>query len=251
MTFVLASLALLAGPVLVALAERRPATRETLDGFVLITITGIVGLHIVPEAWASAGYLSIALLLAGLAFPVLLEAAYRRALDRAHLVVLLVAALGMVVHSMLDGIALLPVIDETGKASHQLAVGVIVHRLPVGMAIWWLLRPRFGPVAALAVFALIVLGTGVSYTLGAEHLMVAPVTLLLFQCFVAGSLLHVAFFGVSHERADGPGTAAGAETTVARGAVRERIAQGGSWWFRAGLLLGVAMVFLLPHGHSH
>ncbi|MEM8767718.1 MAG: hypothetical protein AAGE43_09765 [Pseudomonadota bacterium] len=226
MTFALASLALLAGPALVALAERRPATRETLDGFVLITIAGIVGLHILPEAWDALGAVSVVLFLAGLAFPVLLEAVYRRALERAHLVVLLVAAVGLVVHSMLDGIALLPAVDENGHAEHQLAIGVIVHRLPVGMAVWWLLRPRFGAVVALSVFALIILGTAVTYGLGAGHDF-EPLALTLFQCFVAGSLLHVALFGASHEHK----------------------ARAGSWWFRAGLLLGGAAVFLLPHGH--
>ena len=227
MTFALASLALLAGPALVALAERRPATREVLDGFVLITLAGIVGLHIIPEAWATAGYLSIAVLLAGLAFPVLLETVYRRALQRAHLAVLLMAAAGMVVHSMVDGVALLPVTDEAGQANHQLAIGVIVHRLPVGMAIWWLLRPRFGTAIAVSAFALIILGTGISYMLGAGHVF-TPLALVLFQCFVAGSLVHVALFGASHDHQP----------------------RSGSWGFRVGLLLGVAMIFLLPHQHS-
>ncbi len=246
MTFVLASLALLAGPALVAFAERRPATRETLDGFVLITLAGIVGLHIVPEAWEMAGYLSIVVLLAGLAFPVLLEAVYRRALERAHLVVLLIAATGLVIHSMLDGIALLPVSDEAGMEFHQLAVGVIVHRLPVGMAIWWLLRPKFGAAVAASAFLLIIFGTGVSYTLGAGHDF-APLTLVLFQCFVAGSLVHVALFGVSHEHAHGAVDESGLEGAHVHLSSDEQKPRAGSWWFRVGLLLGLVMVFLLPH----
>ena len=43
--------------------------------------------------------------------------------------------------------------------SNQLALGVILHRLPVGMAIWWSLRPQFGRNAAIVMFAVIIVAT--------------------------------------------------------------------------------------------
>ena len=51
----LSILALVAGPFVFALASRRPAAREGLEGFILITLAGIICLHIAPEAWRIPG----------------------------------------------------------------------------------------------------------------------------------------------------------------------------------------------------
>ena len=240
----LSVLALVAGPFVFALASRRPAAREGLEGFILITLAGIVCLHIAPEAWQVAGVASVATGLLGLAFPSLLERVFQQALSRAHLVVLAVAAAGIVVHAVLDGIALLPFAagegDPAGEGSgnRALAIGVIIHRLPVGMAIWWVLRPQFGTGVAVTTFALVIVTTVVGYLVGGELFSSADWSLALFQAFVAGSLIHVALFGVSHDHDHEHG----GETA---GGVRSRSFQ--SRAYRAGLLVGLVTVFVLPH----
>ena len=184
----LSILALVAGPFVFALASRRPAAREGLEGFILITLAGIICLHIAPVAWRIAGFASVATGLLGLAFPALLEATFRRALSRAHLVVLAVAAAGIVVHAVLDGIALLPLVAESDavQGGRTLAIGVIIHRLPVGMAIWWVLRPQFGTAVAATTFAVVIVTTVLGYLVGGELLASTAWTLALFQAFVAG-----------------------------------------------------------------
>jgi len=238
MTFLLGSLALLAGPFLFSLGARYAGTRQALDGFILVTLAGIVCLHIVPESWRVAGALSILFLALGLAFPLLLESVFSRALERAHLAVVIIAALGIGIHALLDGIALIPVGDEAGLFANKLALGVIIHRLPVGMAIWWSLRPQFGNAAVLAVLMVVIGVTGLSYYLGADVIGAADSTsLAVFQSFIAGSLVHVALFGRSHHHGAEPGHEHGDDGRSA------------SWPFRVGLLLGLVTVFLLPHVH--
>ena len=167
MTYLLLSiLALVAGPFLSAAASRRPSARAALEGFVLVTIGGIVCLHIAPDAWEIAGAASVVTGALGLAFPAALERLFRQALARAHLVVLALAGVGIAVHAVLDGVALLPVVTETSTSGRELAAGVIIHRLPVGMAIWWLVRPQFGTAAALGTFVLVIVTTVVGTASG-------------------------------------------------------------------------------------
>jgi hypothetical protein len=223
------------GPFLFLLGERHRSTRQALDGFILIIIAGIVCLHIVPEAWRVAGWISLMFLGFGLVFPSLLEAVFSMALSRAHGFVVAVAAVGVVVHAAIDGIALIPLAEADGI--NQLAVGVIVHRLPVGMAIWWVVRPRFGNLAAVVTFLIVIGATGASYFLGAGLMgVVESVGLACFQSFVAGSLVHVALFGMSHDHGDH-----GEHTHTSRFESRA---------FQVGVLIGLVVVVLVPHLHT-
>ena len=53
MTYLLIALAALAlGPVVLNGLRERPALADALDGFVVVSITGLVFLHFVPEAEA-------------------------------------------------------------------------------------------------------------------------------------------------------------------------------------------------------
>lgn len=249
MALLLSVAALLAGPFVYALGQRRQAARQFLDGFVFITIAGIVCVHIVPSALSSGGSLALVFLLLGLGFPVGLERIFRRAIHQAHSFILLIAALGLVIHALIDGIALLPTSPaRTDGAlaalwSNQLALGVILHRLPVGMAIWWSLRPQFGRNAAIVMFAVIIVATAISYGFAGPILAVAETSsVAYFQSFVAGSLVHVVAFGVSHthdSHVEGelpPGEAGSASSDA--------------WGYRLGILVGMFLVFTLPHLHS-
>jgi zinc transporter ZupT len=145
---------------------------------------------------------------------------------------------------VIDGVALLPHLQENLAASqngtraahagsifhNSLALGVVLHRLPVGMALWWSVRPNFGTPAAVMTFALLIIATGLSYLFGAPVVELATTqSLALFQAFVAGSLVHVVAFGVSHRHAGD-----------------EAFVPADNWGFRAGILLGMFVVFALP-----
>jgi hypothetical protein len=247
MTYLLSTLALLCAPVIYATLDRFQGSRDVLEGFVLITITGIVCLHIVPEAWRLGGTPSLFFLVLGLAFPLLLERVYRRALARAHLLVLVLAAASLVVHATLDGIALLPAVAGESVLDNGLALGVILHRLPVGVAVWWVLRPRFGVAVAVAVLLAIVLATGISYFFFGAGLLSGDLTsLAFFQSFVAGSLVHVALFGAGHDEAhDSDHDHAADEGPHLAGAGFRRRLRSRPFWMGTGM--GLVAVGLLPH----
>jgi hypothetical protein len=250
MSLFLSIAALLAGPFVYALGQRNRAARQFLEGFIFITIAGIVCVHIVPSALTAGGGLALLFLLLGLGFPVALERIFDRAVHQAHSFILFIAALGLVLHAFIDGIALTTPDPESTEGrgliaalwSNHLALGVILHRLPVGMAIWWSLRPQFGQNTAVMVFVAIIIATAVSYSYaGPIMALTESRSLAYFQSFVAGSLVHIVAFGASHTH-DQPLEASPESPEVSPGM--------DAWGYRLGILVGMFLVFTLPHLHE-
>ncbi|MDJ0710892.1 MAG: hypothetical protein QNJ14_10895 [Woeseiaceae bacterium] len=184
MNLLLSTLALLAGPFVYALGRRNAATERLLNVVIVAAIAWIVGVHILPEAIEATGWPAAVALLAGMAFPFLLRRVFHLAAKTAHIALLALAALALILHALIDGIALSP------AGGDQLAVAVIIHRVPVGMAIWWTFRPAIGTTAAIVAFGLLIAATAAAYLLGAPVAELAENRILaLFQAFVAGSLV--------------------------------------------------------------
>jgi hypothetical protein len=229
MLLALSIAALIAGPAVYTIGRRNRIARQILDGFIFITIAGIVTVNIIPEALAGGGNLAILFLALGIAFPVVLERGLRDSFHAAHGLVLALAALGLVIHSILDGIALLP------SGNRDLAIAVVLHRVPIGMAIWWSLRPNLGLRAALAAFAMIIVASAATYFLGAPMVELAETTSIAWlQAFISGSLIHIVAFGVSHDH----------DKHV------EPVAQFQDWGYRLGILIGLFLIFTGPALHG-
>lgn len=253
MTLVLSVVALFLGPMIYAWGQHRPIGKQILDGFMLIVVAGIVCVHIIPESIGVGGSMALAFLVAGLAFPIVVEKVFRHSMRGAHLSVLLLAACGLAAHAVVDGIALMPEFASSLGSTHrtnrglagsmfdnQLALGVILHRIPVGMAIWWAVRPGLGTPAAIGTFALVTVATAFAYFRGNVVVELAEIeSLAWFQAFVAGSLVHIVAFGVDHHHTHGDHT----------GRAGEQAAPGSSWGFRVGILLGMFTVFTVPYIH--
>jgi zinc transporter ZupT len=106
-----------------------------------------------------------------------------------------------VLHALLEGAAFVP---SPGPVEAPFAFAVILHRIPVSLVVWWLIRPRFGPAAAAAAVGSIVVATLGGYALGSEFLDDAHGRgLLLYQAFVSGSLVHVVFHQGRHDHDHG------------------------------------------------
>ena len=225
MNLILSIAALLLGPIIYALGRRSHVARHVLDGFIFITIAGIICVNIIPESLAVGGTPAIVFLVLGIVFPVIIERGFHGAFHEAHKLVLIIAALGLIVHALIDGIALLP------AQGSDLAHAVILHRLPVGMAIWWSLRPNLGLPVAVGAFATISIATAVSYLLGGPMVDLAEARSIAYvQAFVSGSLIHVVAFGVTHDH----------------GGHIEPVAKSQDWGYRVGILLGLFLVFTAP-----
>ena len=193
MTLLLASIAaLVTGPLAYRFA-RRGTTLTILDGFVFVAISGLVILSVLPEAIVHGGATAIVFIVAGFVGPTVAEHLFHRAAKGTHVAALVLGLVGLCLHALIDGAALGDGLAL--QAGGQLPAAVVLHRLPVGLAIWWLLRPHFGTALASLALAAVAGATAVGYAVGpalGAELTVGSVA--WFQAFVGGSLLHVVFF---------------------------------------------------------
>ncbi len=203
---VLSIVALALGPGIVALAGARSWVLALVDGFVIVTIGGIALIHILPHALLSCGGWAFVGAAAGLFGPMLFEQKRHARHDdplggdaAGHRPALALALLGIAMHAFLDGSAFAESGEGHGHdhAAHAhaelLGLAVVLHRIPEGLAIWWLLRPRRGG-AKLAIGALALVGvaTVLGSQLGDELVHGTRAAVFSFvQAVVAGSLLHV------------------------------------------------------------
>ena len=223
---------LLLGPLLYRLVQQRPGWMALTDSFVFVVIGGLVLFHVLPELIASAGWPVVPLTLLGLVGPTLVEKLFVRAARQAHSLTLFLGIAGLCVHEFTDGAAL---ITQGDAEVHLLvALSIILHRVPVALTVWWLLRPAYGRLLAWTVLIAMMAATLAGGLAGEAWLPeLAHGPLALFQAFVVGSILHVVFHRPHL-------TSLPAETRTLEG---------------VGSLLGVAAVvlILLPHwiGHGH
>ena len=219
--------ALVVGPLLLQFKRLGSQATGFLGGFTFITIAGLIGFGIVPEAVNAGGWPAWVWLLLGLGFPVLLETQFHRMHAQAHLLVLIISICGLALHAAIDGAAM--AVPAGNKAMHEhgdeLGLAVMLHRLPVGIAVWHLLSPTLGWRAALAVLGLMMLATVGGFTLGPQLSEAsASEAVAWFQAFVAGSILHVIVYEPGHQHSS-----------------RELLAK---WPDRIGLLCGLALLYV-------
>jgi hypothetical protein len=199
----LSFLALALGPLLVWFARRQAFTTVALDAFCVLTISGFALLHLLPECAEQAGWLVLPLALAGFLLPTLAERTLQRGHPGMRRAVLFAALLGMAAHDTLDGLFLAEGAHHhhgPGDAhdhSHTHAVtawAIILHRIPEGIGIWWIVPRTLGFWPAVLVTIVTVGATIFGFFLG-EHVLTTASQrgLALLQALLAGSLLHVVF----------------------------------------------------------
>jgi len=185
----LASVAALGtGPIIANASRGRPELLAYLDGFVLITVGGLVMLDVVPGAISHRDLWAALLMLIGFTLPTLAERLFRFGMRRTHSVVLSLALFGIAVHSALDGSALA---QAVAGPSDLVGFGVLVHQLPVSLMVWFVLsdRPR---VWTWLVLTFMAGATLVGYFLEPTVLALFPGRAnLWFEALIGGSLLHV------------------------------------------------------------
>ncbi|MEC4726283.1 metal transporter [Shewanella sp. D64] len=241
MLYLLAScIALLLGPIFYRYLSTENGLQKGLDGFIFVSLGGLVLVHILPELLEHGGFLAIIFVIIGLWGPTASEKLFHRYSEVTHNLTLTLGIGGLLLHTITDGSAM--VLAQQNDNSILLALGVILHRLPVGLAIWWLLKPQLGARWAMVVLVAMMLLTGFGYFAGEQlltHLSLDNTVYL--QAFVTGSILHVVLHqphGQSHEDKQG------------------------KYEYQAGIgsLLGIGLLCLLlmmdsggheSHNHSH
>ena len=236
---VLAIGALLLGPLLAKIFEQQPGINRFLDGFILVSIGGIAVTHLLPEAVVEIGGMALLMVVLGALLPYFAERAFHNYERATHSGVLVLAFSGILVHTLLDGIAVSQASREHGSGQ-VLAYAVILHRLPVGLLIWWALKPLSNIKVIVGVLALMSLATVAGFSVGVAELPGAHSSYITyFQALVTGSLLHVLF----HRHIHGVATEENEhkhEHSHSKNALPAAL----------GALAGAGLLFLLPLGHS-
>jgi uncharacterized membrane protein YraQ (UPF0718 family) len=190
MLLFLSIFALFLGPVTYRLLQRQPGWLDLLDAFIFVTISGLVLFHILPELLHSGGLMVLLLMAIGLLIPSWIEKYFHKVANQAHQTTLFLGVVGLVLHATVDGSALL--FEAGDDTAWFLALGVLLHRFPVGLTVWWLLRPQYGrilPLVILAGMSLATLGGALFADYSFAQLDGELVT--WFQAFVMGSIMHV------------------------------------------------------------
>lgn len=191
-------LALALGPLLVWLARRHAWSTVGLDSFCLLTISGFALLHLLPESAAQGGWLVLPLALVGFLLPTLAERTLHHGHAGMRRTVLILALLGMAAHACLDGLFLSDshnLLDDAHGHRHTHEVtawAIILHRIPEGVGVWWIVPRTLGFLPAVLVTVVSVSATLFGFYLGDSVLTDASQRgLALLQSLLVGSLLHV------------------------------------------------------------
>ena len=181
-------LALGVGPLIIRATNSRPGVLAFLDGFVLVTIGGLVLLEVIPNAMLTRDLSAGFFLILGFALPTLAERLFRFGVSKTHAIVLSLAMVGLAAHSALDGSALA---QAAHSSTRMIGIGVLLHQLPVSMMVWLLMsdwRRRY----TWLVLGLMGFSTVIGYAVEPQVLrLLPPYGAVWFTALVGGSLLHV------------------------------------------------------------
>lgn len=189
------------GPLIARAWSSHGGVRRGLDGFVTIGVGGLVLTHILPPSIQAGGLAAWLLLVAGMILPTAIERVQHGHVHTAHAAALVLAFLALSLHAMSDGVVL-SLADGGSGWAFSTALAVVLHRIPVGIAVWVFLRSAKGLKWVLWVFALIAINTVIGFMSGTWVIaLMQDSSFAWFQAFVAGSLLHVIFHAHEHDHA--------------------------------------------------
>jgi len=189
------------GPILYATLHGQDRAVRLVDRFVYVAVPALVAWQVLPFAIDQRSAVVIVAVVAGLLIPTVFERASRSMERHADDLAIAVGLSGLVIHAALEGAAFAPLGAPVDPA---FGLAVVLHRVPVGLIIWWLLRPRHGIPAAAAGVGSLVVATLLGVILGGELLGAGHGPgAKLYQAFVSGSLMHVVFHQGRHDHNHG------------------------------------------------
>ena len=196
-----------AGAVLYRFLHENPRLTRAFDLSMYMAVPLLIGWqvfgHIINQHGWDVAYILMMLGVMGLGFglPILIERLYHQTKFGVELLSVLAGLMGLALHAVLEGISL------QGEAI-TIAAPILLHRLMVGLMIWWVLFPRYGRWPAIAGICSLLVATTVGFSLGGilPEAMLHGTSGEIFQAFVAGSLLHVvlheSYHGSPHDHSN-------------------------------------------------
>ena len=194
LTFLLSIVALLLGPLLFQVARKSRNFLALLDGYIFLAVPGILLFIMAPELIEMSGEPVLIYVAIGFIMPVIFERMNKKLSRRYDRLAAVLGILGLLTHTVIEGSALKIADHANERFALSFQAMVFLHRLPVGLFVWWMLHPLLGKVAALAGLLALVFGTAIGFMAAetVEQLFSAS-GWSYFQAFVAGSLVHVIF----------------------------------------------------------
>lgn len=186
-------LALVIGPTVYHLARNNQKLIKIINIVVSLLILLMVSLEITKHDHVE--FAVICSFIVGVLFPFIMEricSSYqlskRHVRHQIHEALLIFAAAGLCFHALADGIAL-------REGSGELKAAVILHRIPVGAALWYSAKRI---IVRANVFFSLALFTIIGYNI-VKIVVVEAEFLHILEAYVMGSLLHVLFFSHEHK----------------------------------------------------
>ena len=198
----LSLITLFAGPLLYIWLQDHRLLAEKVERLLIGALLLIVVALLIPEMFEVLSWAAPALTFIGYLLPGLLEKLIRQAAKTLHLASLVAAALGLLVHAMLDGAGLA---GSRLQGSVGLALVIVLHRFGVGMILWMVMRPAFGRRIAWFTLGGVAAATIVGYEFSERLLPLAGDTAIAgFQAVVIGTIVH-SLIHREHVHEDGHG----------------------------------------------
>lgn len=241
---------LFVGPLIYQTFGPLRRTDKIVSGIVLVVVSGMILIEVLPEVYHEIGVWTIILALIGFVGPTLIERVFRQAANTTHILTLILGLSGLVIHAMLDGLA---VKMDDHQGTHHLTMAVIMHRLPVGLTIWWMLKPLLGERYALAFLVLMGVSTFVGYASGESISHYQHHALFsVLQAVIAGSLLHVIVHkpysdGCMHTSDEHEKHHQKQDETIEQPLLKRLFFR----WETLGYAIGLLLLLLMGHQHHH
>ncbi len=120
--------------------------------------------------------------------PGILEAAVKSAARAFHIVSVLLALAGLMLHALLEGAGLA---GSSLQASSSLGVAIVLHRFSMGLVLWLIVQPAFGRRVAFGVLTLTALATLVGSVLSEQlRVLEGREMVLVIQALIIGTIVH-------------------------------------------------------------
>ena len=182
----------IAGASLYRLLHDQPRLTRAFDIFMYIAVPLLVFWQIFGHVIEHHGWDVIYLLILfgimalGFGLPITIEHLSHRTTHSVKVISVLAGFSGLALHAILEGISLQ---GETITITAPL----LLHRIMVGLMLWWVLFPRYGRIPAVIGIAGLLAATTVGYFLAGllPEAALSGTSGEFFQAFVAGALLHV------------------------------------------------------------
>lgn len=193
-------LSLFLGPLLYGYAERSNLAIKFIDGFAFVALAGLILFsQIIFTDNLSATFILIMVL--GFLGPNLIEKILSRHSQSVHKVILLLALIGLVFHSFADGAGL---IHDHEHNHNFIPLAVVLHKIPDGVCLWWLVRPHLGKKISWLMITALAISTAIGFYFSDLAVASHPESFKYLQAFVAGSILHVVFFRLHFHKEHDP-----------------------------------------------